>query len=395
MSSDAVVPMVAEAATQRRGLAVVSLGHFSVDLCQGVLPLMLPLLQTRLRLDYAATALILTMAYVTSSIVQPLFGYTRQRQVRRAAMLLGVPLTCVSIVLAGFVDSYGLLLAVVIAGSLGTAMYHPEASARAHAASSSGNKGRGMSLFVLSGSFGFTSGAMIFGPLLAHFGLAAVVVLLLPGLLVPLFLASHLSEDGPAPTGPPAPRRGFRAVAKLMTLPMTVAALRQWAAAGAMMLVPLYFTNYLHRPLSVGGWMVFALQLGGDCGILTCGLVGARLGYKRAAIAGLAVASPLLLLFPFTSGLVTATLLFFTGAALAIPVLGLTLIGQDLLHDNRALATALTLGVGMGMGGVGSGVLGGVADGWGMPTALLLVGIMPLVTAVLALLLPDTRHVAE
>lgn len=382
----------ARPAAGSKAVAVLGTGHFIVDLCQGVLPLTLPFLLTKLQLDYTKAALIVTTAYLTSSVAQPLFGFARSPGLRRATLWGGVPLACAGLALAALAPTYPALLLAVVLSSAGTAMYHPDAAARAHAAGGS-NGAKSMSLFVMCGNVGFTTGAMIFGPLLGAEGLPAVYWLLIPGLLF-LFVLRLLPADSPAQRKP-AGRVALREVFRRMSLPVTVAALRQCAMAGLIAMLPLYFTIHLNRPAQVGGWMMFSLQLGSNCGMLSYGYLANHVRREWLLRGGLVLAAPALLLFPHTSGLVTPLVLFCAGVFLALPMMAITLLGQELLPENRALAASLILGLGIGLGGIASGLLGRAADHWGIETALVITGLMPLAAAAAGLLLPKPRHGSE
>ena len=66
-----------------RVLALLAVGHLVVDMNQGALPPLLPFLKTAFGLSYAAAAAILLVANMTSSLVQPVFGYLADRATRR------------------------------------------------------------------------------------------------------------------------------------------------------------------------------------------------------------------------------------------------------------------------------------------------------------------------
>lgn len=372
-------------------LGLLGAGHFVVDLCQGVLPLTLPFLLEKLRLGYGGAASLVTVAYLTSSVAQPLFGLGSNPLFARAALLLAPPVACLGLVLVTLAPSYGWALAAVVLSSLGTAMYHPEAAARVHSLRR-GDPGRRMSLFVLCGSIGFTTGAMLFGPAFALWGLSGARFLLIPGLLMPLVLwfcggAAHRAHDGAS-----LPPLGLGRLFRLMAAPVGVMALRQWVVAGTISLVPLYYVSYLGRPPGVGAGMLFSLQLGSNCGVFACGVLGSRFGYRKLVIAGLLVSVAPLLVFPHLEGFWAAAALFCAGAVMAPSMPALTVIGQRLLPGRQALAASLVMGVGVGLGGVASGVFGWIADRWGMPAALGAMGFVPLAAAVLALFIRDTTR---
>src|SRR3990170_574927 len=66
-----------------RLIVLLSLGHLVVDLNQGSLPAVLPFLKAAHQLSYAAAATIVLAANVTSSLIQPLFGYFADQTARR------------------------------------------------------------------------------------------------------------------------------------------------------------------------------------------------------------------------------------------------------------------------------------------------------------------------
>src|SRR5262245_47738762 len=74
-------------------IALLSVGHFVVDLNQGALPALLPFLKGAHQLSYSAVATIVLAANVASSIVQPLFGYFADRASRRWMLPVSVLLT--------------------------------------------------------------------------------------------------------------------------------------------------------------------------------------------------------------------------------------------------------------------------------------------------------------
>lgn len=374
-----------------RSLALLCAGHFSVDMCQGVLPLLLPFLLKRMSLDYTATAFIITTAYITSSIAQPLFGMVKHPLLSRWALPFGVLIACASLAMAGQMHSYPALLACVILSSFGVALYHPEAVSRANSAAGTVNKAKGMSAFALCGSLGFSTGALIFGPILAAQGLSGALYLLIPAIVVLLLLRFMLSHVTSTQGITRAASANVNVVLP-MTILIAVIAVRQWAMAGTMTFLPLYFTQYLGEQPVVASRMMLALQVGSDVGTIGCGFLGRRLSYKGVAIAGMLAACPFLLLFYRMHGIETALLLFCAGASMALPVLATTMIGQEIMPHNRALAASLTLGFGVGIGGIASGFLGHVADLYGIRTALMLIGIAPLLGAICGLLLPRNKN---
>ena len=64
-------------------LGLLALGHLVVDMNQGALAPLLPFLKGVFGLSYTAAGAILLVSSLTSSLVQPIFGYLADRAARR------------------------------------------------------------------------------------------------------------------------------------------------------------------------------------------------------------------------------------------------------------------------------------------------------------------------
>src|SRR6266487_2893226 len=92
----------------RRGMATLSGGHLTADLCQGALPALLPFLISQRGYSYGAASALVLAATVASSIVQPLFGLASDRHALPWLMPAGLLLAGVGLATAGLVHPYGL-----------------------------------------------------------------------------------------------------------------------------------------------------------------------------------------------------------------------------------------------------------------------------------------------
>jgi len=130
-----------------RPLALMILSHTVVDTCQSILPVVLPLLQLRFGLNYAQVGLAAALRDLSSSIIQPMFGWISDRWGFQWLIPVGIVWTGILMGVVGLVPNYWVLLLVLTLTGLGTAAFHPVASmAAAHA--SEAQRGFGMSLFT-------------------------------------------------------------------------------------------------------------------------------------------------------------------------------------------------------------------------------------------------------
>src|SRR4030065_271094 len=145
-------------------LFLLSFGHLCTDLVQGALPALLPYLKDCFDLSYTVTGSILLAAHLTSSVIQPLFGYLTDRRPFPILLSLGC-----------LVSGIG----IAMVRGLGTAAFHPEGF-KATACIVSVKRATGMSFFSVGGNLGFAIGAPAAIFLVARYGLPGAAALFLP-----------------------------------------------------------------------------------------------------------------------------------------------------------------------------------------------------------------------
>ncbi|MDQ3637959.1 MAG: MFS transporter, partial [Actinomycetota bacterium] len=94
----------------KRAMAVLSAGHLFTDVNQGAVAALVPFLVAERGLSLAAAGTLVLAATLSSSIVQPLFGYFSDKMPLASLMPLGLMLGGVGIALVGVAPSYPLIL---------------------------------------------------------------------------------------------------------------------------------------------------------------------------------------------------------------------------------------------------------------------------------------------
>ena len=172
----AAVPFVGSAAGVRphaKLIGLLALGHFVIDVTQGSLPAVLPFLKQMHALTYAQVAMIVLAGNLTSSIIQPLFGYLSDQIARRWILPVSVFVAGAGIALVGRTPGYGAVLALVVVMGLGVAAWHPEGYRTATMVAGD-RKATALSWFSLGGNVGVTLG--LFGAILtASFSVSVVL----------------------------------------------------------------------------------------------------------------------------------------------------------------------------------------------------------------------------
>jgi MFS transporter, FSR family, fosmidomycin resistance protein len=96
----------------------------------------------------------------------------------------------------------------------------------------------------------------------------------------------------------------------------------------------------------------------------------------------------LLFLFLQVRGTWVFIILFLVGFLLISSFSVTIVMGQMILKNRLGMASGLTMGFVIGMGGIGAGLLGVVADSWGVMMVLKSIVYMPAVGFIPALMIP-------
>ncbi len=376
-------------------ILVLSASHLFMDVTGSALPAIMPFFKAALSLNYAQIGSVIMVSNVTSSIIQPCFGYFSDRMQIRWLLPVSVLLTYGGFSLVGLAPSYGLLLTLVVFNGVGVAVYHPESFKITHHFTGS-RMATGMSLFQVGGNFG-----MAFGPLLVTYamqmaGLRGTLLFLVPGIMMLGILLCFLRElTMPFKDEKKAGVKPAVAIStpikhpwRSMGLLVGAVAMRSWAHMGLITFAPFYYIAILKGDPISAGRLVFAFLIGGALGTLSGGLVADRIGHKSFVCLSLLGSIPLLYLFLEVSGMWVFIVLFFVGFVLISSFSVTVVMGQTILRDRLGMASGLMLGFVIGIGGVGAGLLGLVADARGILFVLRLIVIMPAVGLIPLLMMP-------
>jgi MFS transporter, FSR family, fosmidomycin resistance protein len=377
-----------------RVLGLLALGHLVVDMNQGSIAPLLPFLKPVFGLSYAASAVILLAASMTSSLVQPVFGYLADRATRRWLLPWSVLLATVGVALAGLAPSYWVLLVLVVVSGLGVAAYHPEGYRTANQVAGD-RKATGLSLFSIGGNIGIALGPPAVTFLVPWFGLPGTLGLLGPGLLVATLLAIVLPTLVPAPAPAVAARTSTttdREMRGAMALLIAVVTVRSWTQLGLVTYVPFLYVDALGKDPRLVGPLLFLFLGAGAVGTLTGGPLADRWGPRRYLVTSFLLSIPLIVLFLWRpGGGIGVAALAATGFVLVSSFSVTVALGQAYLPRHLGMAAGLIVGLAIGTGGLGVTLLGWIADHWGLRAALTVVAALPVAGLAAAVCLPEPR----
>jgi FSR family fosmidomycin resistance protein-like MFS transporter len=373
-------------------LLTLMLGHLTVDMYVGVIPVLIPLLIGRFKLSLATVGLV-SLAYSgMAAVSQPLFGFLADRFGTR---FTGVALawTAITFALVGFVTSFPLLLLLAFASGLGSGAFHPMAALDVRALLPAWRRGFGMSVYVTAGTVGVALGPLI-GILLFHvYGIHGTGLLVLPGLVTGGYLlwrmrgtsqrAAGLSRAGAA-AARPVPVFALAAVIGVMMS-------RSWTVNVFQVFTPTWYKQLGYGPEFYGP-LAATLVMASAIGTVGCGSLADRYGRRTVIMATLVLSAPAILLFTLFPGpwaFASAILIGFLAASTAPLML---LMAQQLMASRAGLASGLVLGLGFVTGAIGIPINGAIADRIGLQQSLMTHVVLVLLTIALAWFLPTEQQ---
>ncbi len=379
----------------RRGIGVLAFGHMAVDSCQGMVPALMPFLIAGRGYSYAQAGSLMLFSSLGSSLLQPLLGIFADRIRATWLMWAGALVAAIGMGSSGFMATYLQTGVALMVGSVGIAMFHPEAVRYANYVSrASGLRGTGMSLFAVGGTSGWALGPLLLTGAVLAVGLrGTAVVAIVPLVATVLLLASHgyLERFRPdAVVEAHATREGINRWG-VFTLAAGSACTRTGLQFGLQAFVPLYIWKVLDSTEGLGNASASVLMVFGAAGTLLGGRLADRIGFRPVVVRSLGVTVPLVLAITVTPLAGVFALMALIGFTMEMNFYPLVLIAQEALPRQVGFASGVILGLSIGAGAGMAALLGVLADAQGLEAAIRAIAVLGLISFAFAVALPRSR----
>lgn len=369
-----------------RIVGAISLAHTINDFYMNYIQTLLPFLIAA-GLGMSRGAFLVTAFTVTSSLSQPVFGYLVDRRSKAWLVYLGTLWMGSLLPLIGFVQSYPVLLMLVILAGLGTAAFHPQASSIMGAISKK-SRGAYQAFFIAMGNMGWALTPLIVVPFITRFGIDRSYIFFFPGWLAAFLLWMNVpkAQGGGSRAGETADSLKalvLRAGPELSKV-LAVVSLRSVTQLSLVALLPFYLVH-MQVPLLTSSRLVSLMLVFGALGGVFGGYLSDVLGRKPMVIGSLFLSTPLLFCAVNTRGGVQAFFLAVAGACLIGSFSVTVVIAQEIMTFGSAFASGLMLGFGVGLGGLGVSIMALIAEYWGIDFAMKILISIPLLAGLIAL----------
>ncbi len=379
-------------------LFAIAFSHFLNDLLQIVIPSIYPMLKESYSLSFTQIGFITFVYQMTASLLQPVVGFQTDKRPMPYSLAIGMCFTMTGLLLLAFATSYVVILISVGFVGLGSSIFHPEASRVAYLASG-GKRGLAQSIFQVGGNSGTAIGPLLVILIVIPYGQTHILWFLLLALLgiIVLTQIAHWYQK----------HLVFRKANKIKVLEYPPR-LRKKQVKGAIgILLVLIFSKYIYMT-SISSYFTFYLieKFGlsipesqfylflffGSVAIGTFlgGPLGDRFGRKYVIWFSILGSAPFALLLPYVNLFWTGALVVMVGLVLSSAFSAILVFAQELLPGKVGMISGLFFGFAFGIAGLGSALLGYLADHTSIEFVYRMCSFLPLIGGV-AYFLPNLR----
>ncbi len=363
---------------------------------QSLIPAIYPMLKDALHLDFRHIGLITLTNQMTASILQPFVGLYTDKRPQPYSLAIGMSFTLIGLILLSLGGNLiSVLIAVAFVG-IGSSVFHPEASRVAHL-SSGGQHGFAQAIFQVGGNFGSSLGPLLAAVIVVARGQSSIMWFSLLALLgivvlsrVGRWYASVLVHRKTSNAADRPDRKNAGLTRSRVFVSLGILIVLVFSKYFYLASMSSYFTFFLIEKfgLSVKSaqlhlfLFLFAIAAGTFLG----GPIGDRIGRKAVIWASILGVAPFALALPYANLFWCGVLSAIIGLILSSAFSAILVYAQELVPGKVGLMSGLFFGLAFGMGGIGSAVLGALADRHGISFVFAICSYLPLIGLLTAFL---------
>ena len=374
-------------------LFAISLSHLLNDLIQSVIPAVYPMLKSNYALSFTQIGIITLVFQLTASILQPFVGLYTDKNPTPRSLAVGMLFSLAGLICISFASNFIYILLSVSLIGMGSSIFHPEASRVAHLASG-GKKGLAQSIFQVGGNAGGAIGPLLVALIVIPFGqqyigvfgvLAIVAVMILT--YVGNWYQIHLKPK--TQTTSVAASKSDLSKSKVI-FALVILLILIFSKYFYMASMTSYFTFYLinkfHVSVQESQIYLFIFLASVAAGTILGGPLGDRYGRKLIIWLSILGAAPFTLLLPHVGLGATIILAILIGLIISSAFSAILVYATELIPGKVGMIAGLFFGFAFGMGGIGSAVLGWLADQTSIEYVFNICAYLPLIGVVTGLL---------
>ena len=381
-------------------LLAISFSHLLNDTIQSLIPSIYPIVKNSFHLSFTQVGFITLTFQLSASLLQPLVGSYTDRKPQPFSLATGMTFSLIGLILLSQSSSYLMLLMSVCLIGVGSSVFHPEASKVAYMAAGN-RRGLAQSIFQVGGNAGSSIGPLLAALIVVPHGQSSILWFSILAFLAIVVLSrlgfwykAHLFSLKRKPKS-----KHFESTIHLsknrITISIIILLVLIFSKYFYLASMTSYYTFYLihkfHVSVQTSQLYLFVFLLAVAAGTILGGPLGDRFGRKYVIWFSILGAAPFTLLLPHASLFFTCILTIFIGVIIASAFSAILVYAQELLPGKVGMVSGLFFGFAFGMGGLGSAVLGMLADKTSIEHVYNLCAFLPLIGVITAFL-PNLKH---
>ncbi len=364
-------------------------GHFINDIYTGVLNPIMPFIAAKIGISMAVATIILTISHIFSSLLQPLFGFLADNNVKRSFIFWGLILSSIFIPLSALAHNPFILILFIIIGSIGSSLFHPQALGFASKFAKYSDAGKAMAVFVAMGTLGYSCGPIVSAAITQFLGMPKMPLMTVVGCAWALLMfgfvpkLSNIEQIKDKIDFKTAFKR-ILSNRKLNILNL-IAMMKTMISSACFILLPFLWKNMGYRPFYIGV-ALFAFIFAGGIGSLVSSNIEKKIGSANVFYISMISTLPLMILFvlscrphPTLSLIIFIIMGFVTMMATPVTML----MAQNVLPEYRSIISGFINGFSWGVVAIAMSMLGFVAENFGITNVLLFVAVIPAICSIL------------
>lgn len=374
----------------------IAFAHLLNDLIQAIIPASYPILKENFNLSFTQIGLITFSYQMAASILQPLVGLYTDKKPKPFSQIIGMLFSLAGIVLLAFATSFvSIILAVTFVG-IGSSIFHPEAS-RISFLASGGKRGLAQSIFQLGGNAGTAIGPLLVALIvvpnsqqhIVWFAVVAVIALFVLS-KIGFWYQNHLSLRANNKSEIILPDLSQTKIIISVVILLIIIFSKFFYSAS----ISSYFTFYLMGKFNLSirdaQFYLFLYLAACAIGTLIGGPLGDKFGRKYVIWFSILGVAPFTMMLPFVDLFWTGVLSVVIGLIISSAFPAILVYAQELLPKKLGMVSGLFYGFAFGMGGLGSALLGNLADHTSIDYVYHICAYLPLM-GIIALFLPNLK----
>ncbi|NGF56111.1 MFS transporter [Parapedobacter sp. SGR-10] len=376
-------------------LFAISFSHLLNDLIQSIIPSVYPMFKENFSLTFSQVGLITMTSQLSASVLQPFVGLYTDKHPNSKSLAIAMSITLIGLICISLAPTFPILLASVALIGVGSAIFHPEASRVAHLASG-GKKGLAQSVFQVGGNAGTSIGPLLAALIIIPYGQQYIgwfgVVALLGIVLLSLigrWYGANLANNTVLISKTAQNKESSLSRSKIL-ISMLILMLLIFSKYIYMASMTNYFTFYLIDKFGISiqqsQLYLFAFLGAIAAGTIIGGPLGDRYGRKLIIWISILGAAPFTLLLPHMDLVGTVVLAIIIGIIISSAFSAILVYATELVPGKVGMISGMFFGFAFGIAGIGSAILGELADHTSIAHVFSLCAYLPLIGIITAFL---------